>query len=80
MQKNPCLPDNRKTLTMHFPHEYLKTQFQRLAGQVPKLEERKKEALRGWAKATGNWHTSVFDFTDKKISLLSLKLVTSDTN
>lgn len=27
-------------------------------------EEKKKELLRGWAIATGNWHTSVLDFTD----------------
>lgn len=27
-------------------------------------EEKKKELLKGWAIATGNWHTSVSDFTD----------------
>jgi hypothetical protein len=28
------------------------------------IEERKKEALEQWAKATGNWHTDINDFTD----------------
>ncbi|MGN1210646.1 MAG: hypothetical protein ACI4TM_03095, partial [Candidatus Cryptobacteroides sp.] len=28
------------------------------------IEEKKKELLKGWAIATGNWHTSVSDFTD----------------
>ena len=29
-----------------------------------RIEEKKKELLKGWAIATGNWHTSVKDFTD----------------
>ncbi len=29
-----------------------------------RIEEKKKELLKGWAVATGNWHTSVADFTD----------------
>ena len=28
------------------------------------IEERKKELLEQWAKATGNWHTDLSDFTD----------------
>ena len=28
-----------------------------------RIEEKKKELLKGWAIATGNWHTSVEDFT-----------------
>ena len=28
-----------------------------------RIEEKKKELLKGWAIATGNWHTSVADFT-----------------
>lgn len=28
------------------------------------VEERKKKALEAWAKATGNWHTELTDFTD----------------
>ncbi len=31
-----------------------------------RIEEKKKELLKGWAIATGNWHTSVNDFTDAK--------------
>lgn len=30
------------------------------------IEERKKEALKGWAIATGNWHTDLSAFTDDK--------------
>ena len=29
------------------------------------VEKKKQELLKGWAIATGNWHTSVSDFTDK---------------
>ena len=29
-----------------------------------KIEERKKELLKGWAIATGNWHTDLKEFTD----------------
>lgn len=29
-----------------------------------RIEEKKKELLKGWAIATGNWHTAVSDFTD----------------
>lgn len=29
-----------------------------------RIEEKKKELLKGWAIATGNWHTSVNDFTN----------------
>ena len=29
-----------------------------------RIEEKKKELLKGWAIATGNWHTTVSDFTD----------------
>ena len=29
-----------------------------------KIEEKKKELLTQWAKATGNWHTDLSDFTD----------------
>ena len=29
------------------------------------VEKKKHELLKGWAIATGNWHTSVSDFTDK---------------
>ncbi len=29
-----------------------------------KIEERKKEALKGWAQATGHWHTDLSEFTD----------------
>ena len=29
-----------------------------------RIEEKKKELLKAWAIATGNWHTSVKDFTD----------------
>ena len=28
------------------------------------IEKKKQELLKGWAIATGNWHTSVSDFTD----------------
>ena len=28
------------------------------------IEEKKKEVLTAWAKATGNWHTDISDFTD----------------
>ncbi len=31
-----------------------------------RIEEKKKELLKKWAIATGNWHTSVSDFTDAK--------------
>lgn len=31
-----------------------------------RIEEKKKELLKGWAIATGNWYTSVSDFTDDK--------------
>ncbi len=31
-----------------------------------RIEEKKKELLKGWAIATGNWRTSVKDFTDAK--------------
>ena len=30
------------------------------------IEERKKEALKGWAIAIGNWHTDLSAFTDDK--------------
>lgn len=30
------------------------------------IEERKKKALKGWAIATGNWHTDLSAFTDDK--------------
>ena len=30
------------------------------------IEERKKEALKGWAIATGNWHTDLSEFTNDK--------------
>gem|GEM_PF-1460065 len=30
------------------------------------IEERKKEILKAWAIATGNWHTDLSDFTDSK--------------
>ena len=29
------------------------------------IEEKKKEILTAWAKATGNWHTDISDFTDE---------------
>lgn len=29
-----------------------------------RIEEKKKELLKGWAIATGNWHTDIRDFTD----------------
>ena len=31
-----------------------------------RIEEKKKELLKGWAIATGHWHTDVSDFTDDK--------------
>ena len=31
-----------------------------------RIEEKKKELLKGWAIATGNWHTDISDFTDAK--------------
>ena len=31
-----------------------------------RIEEKKKELLKGWAIATGHWHTDVSDFTDAK--------------
>lgn len=40
------------------PHERVSAQGRRA------IEERKKEALEQWAKATGNWHTDLSDFTD----------------
>lgn len=30
------------------------------------IEERKKEALKGWAIATNNWHTDLSEFTDEQ--------------
>ena len=30
-----------------------------------KAEERKKELLKGWAIATGNWHTDLSEFTNE---------------
>ena len=38
-----------------------------------RIEEKKKELLKKWAIATGNWHTSVSDFTDAKEPLGSGK-------
>lgn len=40
------------------PHERTRTEGRR------KIEERKKELLRQWAQATGNWHTDLSAFTD----------------
>jgi hypothetical protein len=40
------------------PHERVSAQGRRA------IEERKKEALEQWAKATGNWHADLSDFTD----------------
>lgn len=33
------------------------------------IEERKKEALKGWAIATNNWHTDLSEFTDEQIPI-----------
>ena len=38
-----------------------------------RIEEKKKELLKKWAIATGNWYTSVSDFTDAKEPLGSGK-------
>lgn len=38
-----------------------------------RIEEKKKELLKKWAIATGNWHTNVSDFTDAKEPLGSGK-------
>ena len=35
------------------------------------IEERKKEVLKAWAIATGNWHTDLSDFTDSKEPIAS---------
>ena len=34
-----------------------------------RIEEKKEELLEKWAKATGNWHESVEDFTDETIPI-----------
>ena len=33
------------------------------------IEEKKKELLKKWAIATGNWHTDIADFTDQRESI-----------
>ena len=45
------------------PHERTRASGRRA------IEERKKELLELWAKATGNWHTDISDFTDSTESI-----------
>ena len=42
------------------PHERTRAEGRRA------IEEKKKELLEQWAKATGNWHTDLSEFTDSK--------------
>ena len=50
------------------PHERVSAQGRRA------IEERKKEALEQWAKATGNWHTDINDFTDSPTLIDDVKM------
>jgi hypothetical protein len=50
------------------PHERVSAQGRRA------IEERKKEALEQWAKATGNWHTNLSDFTDSPTLIDDVKM------
>ena len=50
------------------PHERVSAQGRRA------IEERKKEALEQWAKATGNWHTDLNDFTDSPTLIDDVKM------